>query len=114
MDETKIRELTNQARQETDTQHAREMQKFQAALKALFSADLLEALGVSYKWGKGAPKATFELDGKVAAISRDQRAEIWDLAIEESAGGSVAFTFTHQNDFLMALDDNREQIRGMR
>jgi hypothetical protein len=114
MDEEKIRELTTQARQKTDTKHAREMQKFQADLETLFSAELLKALGVSYQWGNNAPKATFALDDKAASISRDSRAEMWDLAIEGSAGESVAFTFTRQDDFLIALDDNREHIRDMR
>lgn len=114
MDEAKIQALINQARQNTDTKHARELQKFQADLETLFSEDLLEALGVSYTWGTSAPKATFEIDDKAASISRDQRAEMWDLTIEGSAGGSVAFTFTHQNDFLIGLDDNREHIRDMR
>ena len=45
MDEAKIRELTHQARRETDAKHAQEMQKFQADVEALLSADLLEALG---------------------------------------------------------------------
>lgn len=114
MDEAKIRALTTQARQKTDTKHAREMQKFQADLETLFSAELLEALGVSYQWGNNAPKASFELDDKAASISRDPRAEMWDLVIEGTDGGSVAFSFTRQNDFLIALDDNREHIRDMR
>lgn len=114
MDEAKIRALTNKARQETDTKHARQMQKFQVDLGALFSEELLKALEVSYKWGTLAPRAVFEIDDKVASISRDQRAEMWDLTIEGSAGGSVAFTFTRQIDFLIALDDHREHIREMR